>query len=158
MQISPDCLGLTTRLPPCIPPEELPKTATVGVVDVYNSRYEFPKDVPIKALRVWQVLPKVEPFVGIPRLGVTDEQPGRQCLGTVPVEDDGSAYFKIPVNVPVYFQALDADGCAVQTMRRPPSTLQPIGENGSIVLDKEPVSLPEGFDPCRLWIVEQTWR
>ena len=104
-------------LPPHIPPEELPKTATVGVVDVYNSRYEFPKDVPIKALRVWQVLPKVEPFVGIPRLGVTDEQPGRQCLGTVPVEDDGSAYFKIPVNVPVYFQALDADGCAVQTMR-----------------------------------------
>ena len=33
------------------------------------------------------------------------------------MEDDGSAYFKIPVNVPVYFQALDADGCAVQTMR-----------------------------------------
>ena len=39
-----------------------------------------------------------------------------------------------------------------------PRTRQPIGENGSIVLDKEPVSLPEGFDPCRLWIVEQTWR
>ena len=39
-----------------------------------------------------------------------------------------------------------------------PRTRQPIGENGSIVLDKEPVSLPEGFDHCRLWIVEQTWR
>ena len=104
-------------LPPHIPPEELPKTATVGVVDVYNSRYPFPKDVPIKALRVWQILPKIEPFVSIPRLGVTDEHPGRQCLGTVPVEEDGSAYFRIPVNVPVYFQALDADGCAVQTMR-----------------------------------------
>ncbi len=104
-------------LPPPRDQKELPKTATVGLVDVYNSRYSFPKDVVIKSLRVWQVLPKVEPFVAIPRLGVTDQQPGRQCLGTVPVEEDGSAYFKIPVNVPVYFQALDAEGCAVQTMR-----------------------------------------
>ena len=104
-------------LPPPIAAKELPSTATVGLVDVYNSRYPFPKDVAIKSLRIWQVLPKVEPFVAIPRLGVTDQHPGRQCLGTVPVEEDGSAWFKVPVNVPIYFQALDAEGCAVQTMR-----------------------------------------
>jgi hypothetical protein len=38
-------------------------------------------------------------------------------LGTVPVEEDGSAYFKMPAGRPVYFQALGADGLAVQSMR-----------------------------------------
>lgn len=38
-------------------------------------------------------------------------------LGTVPIEPDGSAYFKAPVGVPVYFQVLDGDGMAIQSMR-----------------------------------------
>ena len=38
-------------------------------------------------------------------------------LGTVPVEADGSCYFEAPVGVPIYFQALDAGGMAVQSMR-----------------------------------------
>jgi hypothetical protein len=38
-------------------------------------------------------------------------------LGTVPVESDGSAYFELPARKLVYFQALDADGMAVQSMR-----------------------------------------
>jgi hypothetical protein len=42
---------------------------------------------------------------------------GRQVLGTVPVEEDGSAHFKMPSRVPVYFQALDENGLAVQSMR-----------------------------------------
>ena len=104
-------------MPPRIAPEELPKEATVALVNVYNSRYPFPEGVEVKSLRVWQVLPKLMPMVAIPRLGATDQHPGRQCLGTVPVEKDGSAFFSVPVNVPIYFQALDADGCAVQTMR-----------------------------------------
>jgi len=35
----------------------------------------------------------------------------------VPVEPDGSAHFECPAGVPVYFQALDANGMAVQSMR-----------------------------------------
>ena len=103
--------------PAPIPKEKLPKTATIGVVDVRNSRYPFPVDAKVTSLRVWQVLPKVEFYVGRPRLGACDQTPGRQCLGTVPVEADGSAYFEAPVGVPLYFQALDENGCAVQTMR-----------------------------------------
>ena len=38
-------------------------------------------------------------------------------LGTAKVHEDGSACFSVPANTPVYFQALDADNHAVQTMR-----------------------------------------
>jgi hypothetical protein len=52
-------------------------------------------------------------------------------LGEATVYEDGSALFSVPARVPVYFQALDARGCAVQTMRSW-STLQP-GEYASCV-------------------------
>ena len=48
----------------------------------------------------------------------------KHVLGTVPVEEDGSAYFEVPARTPLYFQLLDAKGCVVQTMRSW-STLQP---------------------------------
>ena len=41
----------------------------------------------------------------------------KRILGTVPVEADGSAYFEVPGNTYVYFQALDAEGKMVQSMR-----------------------------------------
>ena len=105
------------RRPAAIAEAELPKTSAYGLVNVYNSRYPFPEGVKIAALRVWQVLPKLQPYDGHPRLGAIDQMGGRQCLGTVPVEADGSAHFEVPVKTPVYFQALDEEGCAVQTMR-----------------------------------------
>ena len=52
-------------------------------------------------------------------------------LGDAQVQADGSAFFTVPARRPVYFQALDAQGYAVQTMRSW-STLQP-GENQSCV-------------------------
>ena len=41
----------------------------------------------------------------------------RRVIGTVPVHEDGSARFEVPPNHAIYFQALDADGLMVQTMR-----------------------------------------
>lgn len=41
----------------------------------------------------------------------------KRLLGTVPVEEDGSAIFKIPANTPISIQPLDKDGAAVQWMR-----------------------------------------
>lgn len=41
----------------------------------------------------------------------------KRILGTVPVEDDGSAYFEVPANTFVYFQALDKNKMMVQSMR-----------------------------------------
>lgn len=48
----------------------------------------------------------------------------KHVLGTVPVEEDGSAYFEVPALTPCYFQLLDKNGDCVQTMRSW-STLQP---------------------------------
>ncbi|MDA3925160.1 MAG: NPCBM/NEW2 domain-containing protein [Kiritimatiellae bacterium] len=103
--------------PEPIDPVLLPKTAKVGVVNVYDSRYPFPKGTKIKELRIWQVLPKVAPIVNNPRIGLGDQKSGRQCLGSVPVEEDGSAFFEVPVNSPILFHAVDDKGIAIQGMR-----------------------------------------
>jgi hypothetical protein len=55
----------------------------------------------------------------------------KRVLGDATVHDDGSAYFEVPARTPVYFQALDARGRAVQTMRSW-NTLQP-GEVASCI-------------------------
>ncbi|MCF7958827.1 MAG: hypothetical protein K9M57_10300, partial [Phycisphaerae bacterium] len=89
----------------------------VGLIDVYNSLKPYPEGVAIKALRIVQLLPKTTPLANQPRVGFGDQKSARAILGTVPVEADGSAYFKLPVNIPVYFQAIDGDGLAVQSMR-----------------------------------------
>ncbi len=86
----------------------------------------------VKRLRIVAVPPKVQPHMNRPNLGVSAEDPGKYVLGTVPVEADGSAHFRVPSGVSVFFQALDADGLAVQTMRsltytQPNQTLSCIG-------------------------------
>lgn len=49
-------------------------------------------------------------------LGMSTWSPAR-VIGVVPVEEDGSAYFKVPSDVPVYFQALDENMTEVRRMR-----------------------------------------
>jgi len=55
--------------------------------------------------------------MNFPSMGITRDDPGKCVLGTVPVEEDGSAHFRVPAGVIVFFQALDAQGMAIQTMR-----------------------------------------
>lgn len=71
----------------------------------------------VKALRIVALPAKTQPWMNEPSLGLTRDDPGKAVLGTVPVEADGSAYFRVPSGVAVFFQALDAQGRAVQTMR-----------------------------------------
>jgi len=92
-------------------------TAPVGVVNVYDGLMPWPEGTRIAALRIIQVLPKSTPRADSPRIGYGRQKNARAVLGTVPVEPDGSAYFHLPVCRPVYFQALDANGLAVQSMR-----------------------------------------
>jgi hypothetical protein len=84
-----------------------------------------------QTLRIVQVLPKTTPHANLPRVGLANASPGRQVLGTVPVEPDGSAYFRAPAGIPLAFQALDERGMAIQTMRSL-TYLQP-GEQSSCV-------------------------
>ena len=92
-------------------------TATIGLANVYNADFPWPAGTKIKALRVIQVLPKSTAPPNAPRIGVADQTNARAVLGTVPVEADGSAHFVAPVGMPIYFQAIDQQGMAVQSMR-----------------------------------------
>ncbi|HUT37195.1 MAG TPA: NPCBM/NEW2 domain-containing protein [Planctomycetota bacterium] len=93
------------------------RTAPVGVVNVYDGLLPWPAGTRIAALRIIQVLPKSTPSADGPRIGYGGQKNARAVLGTVPVEKDGSAYFELPVCKPVFFQALDEGGLAVQSMR-----------------------------------------
>jgi len=48
----------------------------------------------------------------------------KTILGDAKVHEDGSCYFEVPANTPVYFQALDENGAMIQSMRSW-STLMP---------------------------------
>lgn len=102
---------------PQTPIDKLSKTAQVTLVNVNNSRYPFPEGTKIKELRIVQLLPKTTPVADDPKVGYGNQKGLRQVLGSVPVAEDGSANFEMPVNIPVYFQAIDENGIAVQTMR-----------------------------------------
>ena len=91
--------------------------ATIAVMNVYDSDFPWPEETKIHALRIIHVLPKTTSPVNQPRIGAAAQTNARAILGTVPVEADGSAWFEAPVGKSIYFQALDADGMAVQSMR-----------------------------------------
>ncbi|MDR1154216.1 MAG: hypothetical protein LBL04_05850 [Bacteroidales bacterium] len=91
--------------------------AVVSVMNIYESRHDWPEDVKIKSLRIIQVLPKSNPGRNNPAIGYGTEKNARVVLGTVPVEEDGSARFYLRPYIPVFFQALDEKGRAVQSMR-----------------------------------------
>ncbi|MFO7775502.1 MAG: LamG-like jellyroll fold domain-containing protein [Candidatus Hydrogenedentota bacterium] len=117
-------------VPPALPDratrvaEDEPAEATVGVVDVYNSKMPFPEDVKVSALRIKRLLPLSVPSALVPHnTGIQIPQGNdsiniaRWILGTVPVEEDGSAHFTVPARAPLMFQALDEEGLAITSMR-----------------------------------------
>ncbi len=97
---------------------------TMAVMNVYDSKLPWPEETKIKALRIYQIMPSSVPSGKAPhqtgrRIAEASDSVNlaRKVLGTVPVEKDGSAYFKVPALKELYFQALDENGLAVQSMR-----------------------------------------
>ncbi len=128
---SPGCFDpvpLTSRArPPAIPPRvDLTKeTGYFYLADVYRGTgmERVPRGT-IKMLRVveapakrfwateaWRVDSLQAPAMNF------NCTSNKRILGQVPVEPDGSAYFEIPADKFLFFQALDADGMMVQSMR-----------------------------------------
>lgn len=105
--------------PPVVAPLTTPgaESATVVLANVYHSRLAWPEGTKIRELRILQLVPKTTPNADQPRIGIARQANARAVLGTVPVEADGSACFTAPVGKPIYFQALDERGMAVQSMR-----------------------------------------
>ncbi|MEI7908992.1 MAG: hypothetical protein WCK77_05090 [Verrucomicrobiota bacterium] len=91
--------------------------ALVMISNVYRSRHEWPAGTRLTALRIVQILPKSTPGRNNPAIGYGTEKNARAVLGTVPVEADGSVAFLLKPYIPVYFQVLDAEGRAVESMR-----------------------------------------
>jgi formylglycine-generating enzyme required for sulfatase activity/cytochrome c553 len=85
--------------------------------------YEGPglKGVPheaVKQLRLFTYHFAYHRVAGINhRVGADGPWEPKRVLGTVPVEPDGSAMFRIPANTPISIQPIDADGKALQLMR-----------------------------------------
>ncbi len=119
--------------PADIPPQAEPESAEQGVFFVQDVHESDPHPLPdtVKRLRIIQILPKSTPHANDPTVGLANASPGRQVLGTVSVEEDGSACFQVPSGIALAFQALDAQGRALQTMRSV-TYLQP-GERASCV-------------------------
>ena len=93
--------------------------------DVYKGLAGIPRGT-VKSLRVVEVPEKRYWASGtLPWKNYSTTYPGiswhdfttKRILGTVPVEEDGSAYFEVPTDKFVYFQVLDEKGMMVQSMR-----------------------------------------
>ena len=131
---------------------------TIAVVNVYDSQLPWPDDTKIESLRVFQVIPMSVPSGNPPHeighrlpTGLDSVILARYILGTVPVEEDGSAYFKAPAQKELFFQAIDEKGLAVQSMRS--ATYLKPGEKQMCQgcheprhrTPKAPVATPEAF-------------
>lgn len=119
-------IGTTTPIPIAVRPtppivasllrEDPPPYGEMTIADVYEGLPGVPRGS-IREIRIVQLFPKTTPWANQPRIGLAGEENTRAILGTVPVESDGSARFRLPAMTKVLFQALDGDGFARRTMR-----------------------------------------
>ncbi len=127
-------IPLRPRKRPPVLPELVAETQTATAVseaicyvaDVYADMPEVARGS-ITRLRIAQHVPwpydpergtqdYISGVAGARHLGFQSWSPVR-VIGTVPVEKDGSAYFTVPADVAIYFQALDEREMEVRRMR-----------------------------------------
>ncbi|MBN2136679.1 MAG: PD40 domain-containing protein [Sedimentisphaerales bacterium] len=110
---------------PSVLPENPDNWATVILQDVYHGLEPHVKRGEIKQICVVQEIEKSKMAdtryrafgFQFPVVSCGATYAPKKVWGFVPVADDGSACFKAPANVPLYFMAIDAKGRAVQRMR-----------------------------------------
>lgn len=119
---------MARKIPPVIPTatwqgeregQQDHRRAVISIMNIYISDIPWPEGTEIDAIRIIQVVPKPWSSSQEHRwtAGFSAGGMPRMILGTVPVEEDGSAYFEAPVEREILFQALDKNGMAVQSMR-----------------------------------------
>ncbi|MBL7219869.1 MAG: SUMF1/EgtB/PvdO family nonheme iron enzyme [Phycisphaerae bacterium] len=107
---------------PQLIPSRIDTTRKDGVMymtDVYGGRglKGVPKGA-VKKLRIFTYQFAYHGMGGqINRVGLDGPWDVKRIMGTVPVEPDGSALFRVPANTPISMQPLDADGRAIALMR-----------------------------------------
>ncbi len=111
----------TTPRPPVIPSKVnlARKDALVYLPDVYAGKglRGIPRGK-VKALRLFTYHFSYQEMGGLLGIiGIDGPWDIKRVLGTVPVEEDGSAKFRVPANTPISIQPLDEEGKALQLMR-----------------------------------------
>ncbi len=110
-----------TPRPPVVPDRVNPakKDAIVSIKDIYTG--DGLKGVPRGAVKRLRLVSYHFAYHGmggqINRVGLDGPWDVRRIIGTVPVEPDGSACFRVPANTPIALQPLDSEGKALQLMR-----------------------------------------
>jgi hypothetical protein len=104
---------------PMLPPSDS-KFGTFIITNVYEGLTGV-KPGQVKAIRIMRVYPKPCNMRGRRAYDMDPLQSratyySKQCVGTVPVDAKGTASFKAPAEVELYFQALDASGKELQRM------------------------------------------
>ncbi len=124
--------------------------ATLIVADIQKGLSEVPREVP-RYLRIIEDIPRK----GVHEGGVVITSGSqiytvKRVIGTVPIEPDGSAFFKVPANRNLYFEVLDANQLEIQRMRSV-VCLKP-GENRTCVGCHEHATMAppnRAFSACR---------
>ena len=156
-----------TPVPPVVPDKTDParKDAVVYLHDVYRGPglAGVPRGA-VKRLRVHAYHWAYRGVSGWDKIGIDGPWDVMRILGTVPVEADGSAMFRVPANVPVAVQPLDAQGRALQVMRswftampgevrscvgchEPQNTLPPVQQ--TVAATREPSPIEPFYGPAR---------
>jgi hypothetical protein len=108
-------------------------TGTVSMTDAYTglgtgsarSASKIPKGA-IKKIRAITLKYRVHPWIGYTGAQGYQATPAARYLGTweakkvlgeMKVESDGSAAMILPSRIPIYFQLIDSNGCAINSMR-----------------------------------------
>lgn len=110
---------------PSLLPEKAENWATVILQDVYNGLEPHVKRGDVKQICVVQEIEKSKMAetqyrafgFQFPVVSCGATYAPKKVWGYVPVAEDGSAYFKVPAGLPLYFIAIDQHGQAVQRMR-----------------------------------------
>jgi len=109
-----------TPRPPVIPDKVnlKRKDAIVYMTDVYRGPglAGVPRGT-VKKLRIYAFHYAYYRMGGHINIGVDGPWDVHRILGTVPVDKDGSAMFRVPANTPIAVQPVDEDGKALQIMR-----------------------------------------
>ncbi|MCL2744492.1 MAG: SUMF1/EgtB/PvdO family nonheme iron enzyme [Planctomycetaceae bacterium] len=110
-----------TQKPPVIPDRIDPerKDAEFFIADIYEGQ-GLPNVAKgtVKALRLYTYQFAYQNMGAEPySIGMDGPWDPRRIIGTVPVYEDGSAFFKVPAYTPIAMQPLDEEGKAIQVMR-----------------------------------------
>lgn len=153
--------------PPVIPDRVDPKSreAAVYVSDIYAGKGldGVPRGT-VKRLRIYEPHYAYPSMGGHIHIGVDGPWDVHRILGTVPVEEDGSASFRVPANTPLAVQPLDELGRALQIMRSwftamPGEKVSCVGchdnqnaappRKPTMAMQREPSPIREWYGPAR---------